>query len=75
MLQTFFNLQFNPLYTFTVTAVNGAGEGPMSSALQVYAATVASSPLNLAIVYQASNIVIFSWEAPVTDGDSIISDY
>ena len=35
------------LHSFTVSAVNGRGEGPQSNEIQVYAATTSLAPVNL----------------------------
>jgi hypothetical protein len=62
-------------YTFTVTATNAIGTGPVSSpSNSVTLFTEPSVPVNLAATVAGSSIAL-SWSAPLSDGGSAITDY
>jgi hypothetical protein len=59
-------------YYYRVTAVNSAGEGPMSSEASMIAPTLPSAPLGLQVI-SGDQQVILSWSAPSSDGYSAIT--
>lgn len=61
--------------SFKVTAINEAGEGDYSGVLDIVAGTVPSQPLNVAKVNSTVDQITISWQAPIDNGGSPITDY
>ena len=64
-------------YYYYVTAVNGVGEGPMSNVADariLMPPTVPTKPQNLEAIPGDTNVSL-SWEPPVSDGNSPITNY
>ena len=64
-------------YYYYVTAVNGVGEGPMSNvddARTLMPPTVPTNPQNLEAIPGDTNVSL-SWDPPVSDGNSPITNY
>ena len=63
-------------YTFTVTATNGSGTGPASSASSpVIPATVPGAPTGVAATSNANTQSVVTWSAPASNGGAAISSY
>lgn len=63
-------------YAYTVSAINLRGEGVQSGpAVNIIAATVPSKPLNLRKDSATTGIITVVWDAPRSDGDSVVLDY
>ena len=73
--ETFTGLTAGTTYTFTVAAINGAGNGSASAASNsVNAATVASSPIGVTATPGNASAII-TWTASANTGGASISGY
>ena len=61
-------------YYFTVTAVNGVGEGQASNEVQAIPATVPGAPTGLTATPGNSQVTL-SWAAPASNGGSQVTGY
>ncbi len=61
-------------YFFKVTAVNGVGEGPISSEASATPATVASGPTGFSATAGNAQVSL-NWTAPASNGGSAITSY
>jgi len=63
-------------YDFTVSAINGRGEGAQSDpAVSILAATVSTEPLNLRKVSATTARIEIEWDVPANNGFSAVFDY
>jgi hypothetical protein len=69
------NLQTGGLYRFTVSALNGVGEGPWSPEETFLCAATASAPSQPIVIAQTKTQISISWEPPVDDGGSRPTGY
>jgi parallel beta-helix repeat protein len=61
-------------YTYFVSAITGAGKGPLSNGMSEKAGTVPSAPADLKANTGDSSIIL-TWDAPVSDGGYPIINY
>ena len=64
-------------YSFRVQSRNSVGYSNYSSTLEIIAATIPSSPVDLTRNYELMNLnqVAFTWSPPENDGSSSILGY
>ena len=62
-------------YVYTATATSIIGEGIQSAGLSLQAGTVSTVPQNAAVTAQAGNNILFSWQAPSSNGGVPITGY
>ena len=68
------NVTNGQTYYYTISAVNGEGEGMRSNEVSMTPATRPSEPRNLEAV-SGNKRAILTWQAPITDGGSAIINY
>ena len=61
-------------YYYRVSAINSAGEGPLSEELAAHAVGPPTAPLNLTC-RSGNGTVVLEWLPPATDGGTAIMDY
>ncbi len=73
---TFTGLERGTSYVFTVSAVNGAGQGPAATRTLVFPTAPPDAPGNVAVVADpATHTMTVSWAAPLDDGGSPVTGY
>lgn len=66
----------NTNYQFQVLAINGAGDGPYSTATaNVQTVTTPSAPQNVSLSTPQKNVIKVDWTAPSNNGGSTITGY
>jgi beta-glucanase (GH16 family) len=73
--QTIYGLSSSQAYSFTVTAFNGDGSGPASTATATLAPTAVPSAPSAVVAVAGSNQVSVSWAAPASNGNLAVTGY
>ena len=69
-----FSVRRQTQYTFSVRAINAAGEGPETS-LELYVPDAAPPQVSNFTTTPGSELVVLSWSAPSNDGSSPVTRY